>query len=253
MLEQYKEIYKQSANLYLSNWEKQNKNQLIREAIEHKDDPKFDSYISAIMLRYWNKMISYYHKCKLVITPEDAHTWLVQAVMYAIERHPWTDEKSSIYNDANGPDKVVNRVIESKRLTFYQQLNRYNRKITSTTMSIEDVQCECADTISPIYYDEYAVENDHLVLQYFDIKEYFYAFLIDAIMYEKYDVNKDIKKLVSHLKSLDDVHCKIFANRYKLNFERVQRASTYVSRLSRFKIKNKIKHSMLDLKKVLSE
>ena len=80
-----------------------------------------DAYIAAIMLRYWNKLDSYYYKCKLVITPEEVHTWLTIAVMYAINKKPWENPKMGIYNDETGPDKVINRIIESKRLTFYQQ------------------------------------------------------------------------------------------------------------------------------------
>jgi hypothetical protein len=236
LLEETKSTYEELANIYVPNWQKENKNNLVRSAIEHKGDASYDGYISAIMLRYWSKMNSYYHKCKLVISPEDAHTWLVQAVMYAINRHPWTRPSSSIYNDKNGPDKVINRVMESRRLTFYQQLNRYNRKINSLIMSIESLSEDWADANTPMDEDEPMVELEDIVMECFWLKDYFYAFLLDAIIYENYTLHKHSKKLVTHLQSIDEVYCEIFAGRYDLDYQRVLRASSYITRMSRTKM-----------------
>lgn len=249
MLEDAKELYETSARLYIEDWKSRDKNDLIREAVDNFGTYKYDSYVSAIMLKYWAKMIAYYHKCKLVISPEDAHMWLTQAVLYAVEKHPWTNPNSSIYNDINGPDKVVNRVLESKRLTFYQQLNRYNRKINSALLSLESLTEDLLDAVTPIYRDDTTFEIDEFIVNLFKHKHYFEAFLIDAIVHQRYSVTQP-KKLVTHLRCLD-TYCDIFALRYELNINRVKRASTYITRLCRASIKHKISTSLVDLKRMI--
>lgn len=250
MLEEAKKIYQQTADLYAKNWRNFNKNQLVLLALENKDNETYDGYISAIVLKYWNKMMKYYYKCRLVISPEDAHTWLVQAVMYAIEHHPWTDENSSIYNDKNGPDKVINRVMESKRLTFYQQLNRYNRKINSAILSLDVLTEEYLDSVTPTHYDEYDAYVDEFILKYYKDKEYFYAFMLDAIVYVGVSPEyPDHKKLVTYLKNLNASDVLRFCRRYGLEKSNVERAITYVNRLSRTKLKNKVNNSLSELKR----
>jgi len=253
MLEEYKKIYEASADLYVPNWRNINKNILVKQAIECANTPSEDGYIGAIMLKYWEKMLKYYRWCKLVITPEDAHCWLTQAVMYAIEQHPWTREKSSIYDDPNGPDKVINRVLESKRVTFYQQLNRYNRKINSSTVSLNLLVDLYGDGLDgPITTsDETLVMIDELILNFFKSKEYFLAFLVDSIVYEGYELDNHSKKLVTHLRVMSDEYCDTFSIRHCLPLSRVVKASTYITRMTRFRIKNKLKSSVFELQKFL--
>lgn len=251
MIQETKEIYKELANLYVPDWETKNKNDLVREAIVHKKDSSYDGYISAIVLRYWGKMIAYYHKCKLVISVEDAHAWLVEAIMYAVRKHPWTNPDSSIYEDENGPDKVINRVIESRRLTFYQQLNRYNRKINSCLLSIESMTEDFADANTPTINDNYTVEYDDIILETFSVKDYFNSFMLDAIIYENCTLDENhLGPMCKHLRFLDDHYCRIFANRYNLDFDRVKRASSYITRMERSNIMDRLEKAPTELKRM---
>ena len=252
MLDEIKKIYEDSADLYFPDWRKCNKNEAVLLAIEHKNKNDYDGYIGAIMTKYWPKLCKYYNRCKLVVTPEDVHSWLSQAVMYAIERHPWTNENSSIYGDKNAPDKVINRVMESRRLTFYQQLNRYNRKINSALISLDSLSEDMADTYTPISEDEHTFIIDDLVIKAFEAKDYFTAFFVDAIESERFNVGGRHKKLVTHLSNLDS-HCDIFANRYGLSMDSVRKASTYITRLDRDVIKKKIDTTLNDMKRKMAQ
>lgn len=252
MLEEIKELYIECADIHIPEWRNIPKNQLAFLAVEKRYTQYYDGYVSALMLKYWNKMIAYYHRCKLVITPEDAHTWLVNAVMYALDKHPWTNPNSSIYQDKNGPDKVINRVMESRRNTFYQQLNRYNRKINSVTLSLESLTEDMSDVYTPMCEDEHTFIMDDLIVRAFQEKDYFFAFLIDAITVEGYKVGGKNKKLVTHLLHIDK-HCDIFAGRYGLNIDAVIRASTYITRLSRSVIGYKITTTLNDIKRKLDQ
>lgn len=253
MLEENKEIYENMADVMVPNWREMDKNDLVRKACEVKDYER-DGYVSAIMLKYWSKLNNYYYKCKLVTTPEDVHSWLVTAVMYAIERQPWKNPKMSVYNDKNGPDKVINRIIESKRLTFYQQLNRYKRKINSAILSLDTLTDEFKDIFMPNYNDEYNFESIELVLRYFNQQEYMIAFIIDAIIYGDILRNEQyIKNLSIHLRKLDNKFCEEFAERYNLPLEKVIEGSKYIVNLSTNKMKRKIEYNMIRLKDILKE
>ena len=252
MLEEFKAIYEESANLYVDDWKTINKNDLVRSAIENKHTHYYDSYISAIMLRYWGKMTAYYHKCKLVATPEDVHMWMTQAVMYAVDNHPWNNPKSSIFEDPNGPDKVINKVFESKRITFYQQLNRYNRKINSAILSLDSLTEEMLDAYTPMCEDEHTFIMDDLIIRAFKEKDYFFAFLVDAIIAEGYKVGGKNKKLVTHLRDLEK-HCDIFACRYDLPVDTVNKAATYITRLNRSVIGYKITTTLNNIKRKIEQ
>jgi hypothetical protein len=224
------------------------KNELAFEALTKRDTRYFDGYVSALMVKYWGKMTSYYQRSKLVTTPEDVHTWMVNAIMYALDKHPWTNPKSSIYQDKNGPDKVINRVIESRRNTFYQQLNRYNRKINSAVLSIESLSEDMLDTFTPMCEDEHTFIMDDLIIRAFNVKDYFFAFMVDAIVSERCNVGGRHKKLVTHLKNLSS-HCDVFASRYDLNIDVVKKAATYITRLNRADIIRKINSTLSDMKR----
>jgi hypothetical protein len=250
MLEETKKIYEDCADLNVPNWRKINKNELIREAAKLKNGPLKDGYISAIMLNYWTKIHKYHYKCNLVTSPEDIHAWVVTAVMYAIDRKPWEDDTSSIYNDENGPDKVINRIIESKRLTFYQQLNRYNRKINSNTMSLDTLTEEYKDVFIPMVNDNYDFEVELLVKEYFNKKDYFMSFMIDAIIHEDVlDGSLNKKRLASHFRHLDEVFVKRFSEMYEISLEKVQNALQYVNNISTYKFNNKVEYCLIVLEK----
>ena len=255
MLEENKRIYESKANTIVPDWKSRNKNDLIISASECTDERLKDGYIAAIMLKYWSKIDSYYYKCKLVTTPEDIHSWLVTAVLYALKHKPWENPKYTVYKDENGPDKVINRIIESKRLTFYQQLNRYKRKINSAITSLDSLVEDYKDVFVPSYNDSSNVECNNLVCMYFDKKDYFMAFMLDAIFYEdvmsKDGLNK--RRLSVHIKNIDDIYCNIFADRYDIPLNKVTFAAPYVTNMSSYNMKNKIEYNLIKLKSIIGE
>ena len=203
------------------------------------------------MLRYWNKISTYCYKYKIGVTPEEIHDWLVSAVMYAINIKPWEDEKSNIYQDPTGPDKVINRCMESRRLTYYQQLNRYKRKINSGISSLDSLVDEYKDVFSPTSHDEYTFEYDELIKKYFNDKDYFMSFLIDAIMYADVFCDGDFskRKVSVHFRNLDDVYCDIFSWKYNLDFDEVKESSEEIKKLNSYNMKRKIEYNLLKLRK----
>lgn len=254
MLEGVKDIYTQCAECYLPDWKSIDKNDLVRTAADLPKGPLKDGYVSAIMLKYWNKISQFYYRCKLVTTPEDIHEWLEIAVLYAMNRKPWEKEGSSIYNDVNGPDKVINRVMESHRLTFYQQLNRFNRKINSETLSLDTLKDDYSDIFIPKYTDDNIFEITEMVIKFFNTQEYMIAFIIDAVIYDDILKNKTYEKNLSlYLRKLDDTFCNEFANRYSLPVEKVKEGTEYVVNLTPVMLKKRLEYNIIRLKNILKE
>ena len=253
MLDDNRLIYENTADALIENWRETDVNDLIRSACDCSPYMK-DGYIAAIMCKYWNKISKYYSMCKLVTTPEDIHSWLTESILYTIKHRPWTREDSSIYNDPKGPDKVLNRCMISRRLTFYQQLNRYNRKINTLTYSLESLNTDFQDMFTPYYLDNYTVHIDDLVISSFSKKEYIKAFIIDAIVYEnivKKEIN--IKHLQRHLKNLDEQFKKRFSKTYSINIQQVNDACEIINGISNNKLKKHLQYNLIWLKNRLQE
>lgn len=236
----------------MPNWKDIDKNELVIKACENRTGPIHDSYISAIVLKYWPKLERYSWKYRIAATPEDVHTWLIIAIEWAIEHRPWELPESTIYQDKCGPDKVINRVMESRKNTFYQQLNRNNRKFQSDHLSLDMVMGEdSGSSLEPEYIESYNVEYDEIIKEYFRKKDYFMAFLFDVVLYETSVVESGYKCLTTYLMTLDEVQCKIFAHRYALDEESVINASKYLTNLSRHKMKARLDRGLCELKRLL--
>lgn len=254
MLDEYKQIYEEIATSGLPHWKKMCKNELIKKASIMENGPTRDSYVAAIMLNYWHKIPKFYSKCKLVATPEDIHTWLTTSVMYALDKRPWESESSSIYNDPNGPDKVVNRCMESRRITFYQQLNRYNRKINSAILSLDSLTEDYKDAAAPTYLDDYIYEIHNIVSQQFINKEYINAFLLNGILYENWEfVNNDYKKFAIYLKKIHTSQAPLIAEHYDLPPEIVEEAINFCNNITIDQLRRRVEYSLIKLKDLIKD
>lgn len=254
MLDEYRQIYEESANISIPDWKTMDKNDLIKTASELQNGPEKDSYVSAIMLKYWNKIGRFYSRCKLVATPEDVHMWLTMAVMYALDNRPWENSKSSIYGDKNGPDKVVNRVMECRRITFYQQLNRYNRKINSAALSLDSLTEDFKDVVMPIYEDSTLIEIFDIVCSKFNQGEHMMAFILDAIICSDLkNREEDYRKFVTYLRKFDFAACVDFSGRYGIPVEVVEAAAKKMNLINNVDLRKRVEYHLIRIKNLFKE
>ena len=254
MLDENKLIYEEFATTYLPNWKNENKNDLIRKASTLPDGIEKDAYVAAIMLKYWSKISKFYGKCSLVTTQEDIHEWLTTAILYAINKHPWDSPTASIYNDPNGPDKVVNRGMECVRLTFYQQLNRYNRKINSAILSLDCLTEDYKDAATPVYLDSYICEVHDVIIGYFEKEEHVLGLLLNGILYENWQMSEEnAKRVAVYLKKLDLEDAKLIASRYSVDVEYVIKSVTYCNRLTVDELRRRVQYAFVKLKDIIKE
>lgn len=229
MLSEYYNIYRERANL-IPNWEELDKNDLCNLYIYEEDEVIKDCYMAAIICRYWTALNSSYQQSYMAADEEDVYDWYIGAIMYALNHHRWTDEKSKLYNDPNGPDKCINISIKSARLTYFQQNNRFNRKINHGTESLNHLQEELGDSLSPSTTDEWCDNSSYYkwVKQEYDNYNDLNALVIDLILSsDVFTLGKnkafDIQTLIKQIKSIDDRYYHYFANSYNYKFEDVKR------------------------------
>lgn len=247
MLDEYKESFRQCANL-IDGWQDLSKNDLCRKYVENKDNPHLqNSYFAAIMYRYWHLISKYYYMSNNVASPEDCYEWLEDSVYGCLKATSWDREDSSIYKDPNGPDKVINRCMKCARLTYYQFINRKKRKDNFGLLSLDEMTELFGTTVSEPESAE-SVEDalglwgiQDYIKQSFRNKDYFVAVMVDCIItQEVFDVviNKaeegggmttkfNIKKLTKFMANLTDEYVVEFAHKYGLTVEEAEKGVSY--------------------------
>ena len=259
MLDEYKQACKEAANA-INGWETLSKNDLCRELVRNRSDKQlFNGYFSALMYRYWNLIPKFYLQSSNVASPEDCYDWLVTAITYAIEHTRWDDPDSTVYNDPNGPDKVINRCMKSVRLTYYQYINRKKRKDNFCQLSLDELKENLNNAFDVEDEDTSDIDNDLIdlkgyIVSIFRKKDYFLAYLIDCIINEQVfeptiegGVEFSSKRLAKYLRQIDEDYCHRFSATYDLNLDEVLKTLKYCNFKSS-NIRSKIENSLLILK-----
>lgn len=254
MLEANRKLFEERADRAVPGWRKANKNDLINKYIEyeHTDRALADGYMSAILCRYWKAIDKYYATSYRSVSVETCYDWLIRSVLYAIQRRPWVDPNNKLYTDPNGPDKVVNRVIQSTRLGFYQQSNLPKRKVNFGTASLDALVEDLGEAAPLPEIDDFKdlpMEMDikNFIVDAFKNQEYLLAFMVDGIInYEVFERIKEpsgnvysqfsLKKLSRHVRSLSPSYCERFSEDYGPAEEDVEKAAKIVRSFSRVKL-----------------
>lgn len=263
MLDEYKELCRTAASS-IDGWENLSKNDLCRAYVQNKGNLDLqNAYISAIMYRYWNLIGKYYYQSANCASPEECYGWLVDSVACCVNLAAWENPNSSIYNDPNGPDKVINRCMKCARLTYYQFINRKKRRDSFGILSIDELK-ELYGNGTPEPSDpdqEFDVSQtmiDDYVFQQFMRKNYFVSFLIYFIIYENvFDIVSvdgekqsefSIRKMCKLMNTIDDDMLHSFASHNDLSIDDVRKAHEYVKLISPSNMRKKITQTLEDLK-----
>lgn len=246
MLDEYKELYRNCADL-IPGWMQMSKNDLCRAYVAAKGDLETqNSYLSAVMYKYWHLVSKYYYMSVGCATVEDCHEWLADSVLCCLNMASWENENSSIYKDPDGPDKVINRCMKCARLTHYQFANRKKRKNNFGLQSLD----ELAELLGkgaadpPDRSQDMNISNimiDSYISSCFAKKDYFTAVMVDCIIrYNVFDVTIksqeyvssefNLRKLVKIMSNLDDDYIFCFSEKYDIPYDIVKQGVGYVQR-----------------------
>lgn len=254
MLEEYKQMYEQSAS-FIENWKSKSKSELCRGYIENEHHPLLaDAYFSAIVLKYWNMISRYYNRNTYIATLEDCYNWVIDSILYVLKTRKWADPTTKLGQDPNGADKAINRKIKCTWLTYCQSLNKDKRRINVDLLSLDGIQ-EGFDDVFVMENDD-TDETSMLDLEYnffrntFEKKDYFASFLMWAICnsdcFTYYDDESvyhaifDLKKLTGILKNISDEDCEEMSLMYEIPVEKIKFATKYHKELTHNKIRDKI-------------
>lgn len=272
MLDNYKSWNEKNATAVLGDsWRKENKNNLFHKCIENENnDLVYNAYISAIISRYFNLVVSYTFKAKGAFTAEDCYDWLLDVIIKAIKERPWVKGSGNrLEGDKNGPDKYINVCMKSRIQGFYQWSNAAKRADSFTTQtSLENMMSLTGDAQIPGYEESITIESNNIikniVKESFDDNDFTGAFIIDGIVnYPCIDYEQDAKtqniysqfnrkKLSKHIRFMDDRYCKIFSNMYEIPLNKVIDAKDICTKLSITKIYTKLNKTLLKLSKMES-
>lgn len=264
MLDEYKELCRQAASI-IPNWTGMSKNDLCRAYVAHKGDEYLqNAYLSAILYRYWSLIGKYHYMSANCASPEECYGWLVDSVSCCVNLASWENPESSIYNDPNGPDKVINRCMKCARLTYYQFINRKKRKDDFGLLSIDEMKENFGTTVSEPVDTEQELDVSKLVIQdhivdEFKRKNYFLSFLIYFIIYENvFDtmLNSEkhqlfefnIRRLCKIMNSITDSQLIEFSRCMNLDLDAVRKAYSYVATIPSCNMKKKITQTLEQLK-----
>lgn len=241
MIQDTRSSYEQYANNVVPGWKQIDKNKLCNLYVENINNKTLSQgYLSAIICKYWPSLSGYINKCYLNISDEELYDAFIEAILYALNKHRWLDEDSSLYGDPNGPDKSIN--IKLKYMIWNQEFSysRMKRLINGEfSSSIDDPDMiepgkECQD-----YND---LEIHSLVCDKFKSDDYVSALILHYIMFgdvlDNGLLNK--KKLCKRLRNFDEVELHQIKNIYSLDEDVANNVYQYITDLSTRRLYNRI-------------
>lgn len=259
----------------LGNYQALSKTELANgycDAEEAHDELKRNQYYAALMLRYWYKIYEYNSSsgsARLEI--EDFVSWVEDGLNYALKHKKWRDPSSSMYKDANGPDKIINRCFASVRTIYYQYYNKDKRKLNYTSNSIDEAIEMCGDAACPSAEEETGVGARDVINLYIKKNKLIEAFIIDTICFQdafkesksisyktageekikqvKYNLNLDEHKIIQNLTNIDTGYLDYFSQCYGIKNEIILSIAADLKQLSSAKLYSYVRGTLRDLSK----
>lgn len=263
MLEEYKEMCRRSASI-IPDWKNMSKNDLCRNYVSNRGNEELqNAYLSAILYKYWNLIGKYYYMSANCATPEECYGWLVDSVSCCVNLASWENPQSSIYNDPNGPDKVINRCMKCARLTYYQFINRKKRRDEFGLLSIDELK-ELYGNGAPEPDDpeqEYDMSlfliKDYIISE-FKNKNYFVSFLIYFILYANvFDIVRgdgaivsdfNLRKMCRVMNNINEAELKTFSEELNIPIQDVVKAFEYIDAIPSANMRKKVQQALEQLK-----
>ena len=264
MLEELKQSYKESADM-IPGWKKISRSALCNLYLEVKDKDSFlcQSYLSAIIYKFWNLVEkNYYKQWKEIASIEECYDWLVDSVLQVLDQHVWTDPDNKLYGDKNAPEKCINVCLNSRKINYFVAQQRQKRVSRLKCSSLDWLEEDSSDGYWVPYYDKYDSDHellDSLIKDYFLKKDYFKSFCLFVIIhfesfkreeyndqyykvFDAYNVKKDLRYL-----STKDIQ--IFSQTYGFSFDECKDAYEYIKNLSYDKMTRNLDNFLFELSK----
>lgn len=249
MLEEYKQIYKES--IVDSNLHDLDKNELIRQYVQTSEE----RYLSAAIYKFWYILINKIsnNKNNKFIEPEDFYGMFIDSIMDTCNNALWNDPAHSLYGDEKAPEKSINTIFNSKIINYFHACNRQKRKSIYEKVSLTDYTPTNVTSIQ-IEHVLNVEKIDKIITELFNKKDYYSSYILDLVVNnDTFDFKDGVstfnrKKLKKLLMNIDTSYCEYFAERYGLDLNKVLYSLKYISGMSYDYVDKKIDISMNALK-----
>ena len=225
MLEEIRESYElKAANIH--SWRTISKEDLANLYFAYENDPSLkEIYFSCIVLKFWGMIGRMYISCKSINIPiETCYDWLIDSLMYVLEKRVWKDPSNKYYNHPTAFNMMVIKRLTTVKKLYLRILNVQSRSGELLWMYTEDIQAKMVSSshiqgniigdnvqsllLAQLIHDEYEdVKGDILcrdiVQHYLDDKKELNAVIINAICFSD-AMHKANKKLVVDREALKE-------------------------------------------------
>ena len=169
------------------------------EAVDTNNETLKNTYISALILRFWHKIDKMYKSNTVApcLEHEDFFWWLYEAIEYACKYRGWKDTSKNL-----NAQQCINKCIDTIKLQKYYNLRLDKNKTVNHCTSMDAPICDGEDSKTlgdTLESDEYVYDHSTedvmmLVQHYIDSNKIIEAILIDNIAFN--DVQKHFKRVV---------------------------------------------------------
>ena len=171
------------------------------EAVDMNNATLKDTYISALILRFWYTIDKMYknNTAAPCLEYEDFFWWLYEAIEYACKYRGWKDPTKNL-----NAQQCINKCIDTIKLQKYYDLRLDKKKTvnycTSMDAPIGGDGDDATKTVGDMLeaeesYDDHSADNVTLLVQsYINRNKIIEAILIDNIAFN--DVQKHFKKII---------------------------------------------------------
>ena len=258
MLSEYKTQCQINAETYLPNWHSLSTYEISNMYLETEDPRIKSSCFSALLFRYWKLITKAYSECKAIATPEDCYDWLVETIMYVLDKHVWTNPEHALYKKDNAPERAIMTCFQSYQVNYYVASTRQKRKLNTNIMSLDKIQEE---TNLDAYVDDTQYVTavvKAMIHQAFTKRKYFLAFMIDKIISadifkselidKKFYSKLNKGKLVNELIDIDAEYLKDFSSKYDIDSKDVIFGYNMIKGLTKSQLNTRVNQNLMILK-----
>lgn len=248
------------------------------EAVDTNNATLKDTYISALILRFWYTIDKMYKSNTVApcLEYEDFYEWLYEAIEYACKYRGWQDPSKNL-----NAKQCINKCIETIKLQKYYDLRLDKKKTVNYCTSMETPICGGGDdeakTLGDMleseeYVDDYSSDDIMMLVQsYINRNKIIEAILIDNIAFN--DVQKYFKKtikttntegeivrytehssefwpfrLVQIISKLPATYKNYFMTRYRISEEKLDFVLGIIDKSTNQKIYKYVRHCLAELK-----
>ena len=197
---------------------------LANEYIENENNYLADNYFSALIINHWSLIYKLKYSvsfCRNILF-EDIYEWLVESILIVLKYRKWLDKSSSLYQDPDAFEKMLNMTISHIRIANLDKIFRKDRFKDNFEYSLDKMK-EDFDFDFPYPYQELDDSNIYYIVQYYiNCDRILNGLIIDLLCYSDTQIyDRKLKrlkfsmvKLNLNLSLLNNKYIETFVNKY---------------------------------------